>query len=273
VTRCGVVGHPIAHSLSPALHRAAFAALGLDWTFEAVDVPDGGLPGFVAGLDETWRGLAVTMPLKAAAVAIATPDPACRRLGVGNTLLLGGSGPRVFNTDVSGFVHALAYRRIDELADVVVLGAGATARAALMALGNLGAGAVTAQVRDADSQRVAGWLRLADDLGLPTRVELLGTPHVADLVISTLPRGAADAYAETLVDGAGAVMDVSYDPWPTALTATAAAANLPVATGLDLLAGQAVQQIDLLAGDTVDMPLLLEAGQAELARRAASAMA
>jgi len=266
--RCAVVGHPVAHSLSPALYRAAFSVLGLNWTFEAVDVAPGGLADFVAGLDGAWRGLAVTMPHKAAVVALGQPDQACRRLGVGNTLVLGGeNGAHVHNTDVSGFLHALAYRRVDEVGKAVVLGAGATARAALMALNNLGAVGVTAQVRDVSSPRVATWLRLADDLGIDAGVEVLGTRHPADLVVSTLPPGQADPWAEDVVAEAGAVFDVAYDPWPTALALAGAAANLTVVTGLDLLAGQAVQQLDFLAGETVDMSVLLEAGEAELRRR------
>jgi len=264
--RCAIVGHPVAHSLSPTLHGAAYAELGLDWTFDRVDVPEGGLPAFVQGLDASWRGLAVTMPHKAAAAALGRPDQAVKRLGVGNTLLFENGEVLVHNTDVSGFVRALEYRRVDDVADAVVLGAGATARAALMALNNLGVTRITAQVRD--ESRAADWLRLADDLGLQADVETLGTPHAADLVLSTLPSHAADEWADALVDGAQAVFDVSYDPWPTALTATAAAAGLPVVTGLDLLAGQAVQQIDLMAGDTVDMATLLAAGEAELRRRA-----
>jgi len=173
----------------------------------------------------------------------------------------------VHNTDVSGFIRALEYRHIDDVAEVVMLGAGATARAGLVALNNLGVERVTAQVRDASSPNVAAWLKLADDLGVAAGLEALGTPHPADLVVSTMPPGQADEWADVMVDGAGAVFDVAYDPWPTRLTAAGAAANLTVVSGLDLLAGQAVQQIDYLAGDTVDLPLLLAAGEAELNRR------
>ena len=264
---CAVVGHPVAHSLSPALYRAAYSELGLDWSFEAVDVPEGGLSAFVGGLDNTWRGLAVTMPHKASAAALGCADQAVKRLGVANTVVLGKDGVSVHNTDVSGFIRALEYRHVDDLAKVVVLGAGATARAALMALNNLGVERVTAQVRDVASPNLAAWLKLADDLGLTANVEPLGTLHPADLGVSTLPPGQADEWADGLAEGVGAILDVAYDPWPTRLSAVGAAANLPVVTGLDLLAGQAVQQIDYLVGDTVDLPVLLAAGEAELNRR------
>ena len=270
MTQAFVVGHPVTHSLSPALHRAAYAIMGLDWTFQAVDVPEGALAAFVAGRDAEWRGLAITMPHKIAVVKLGRPDAAVRRLGVGNTLLFGPEGATVHNTDVSGFLQALAYRRVDDASDALLLGAGATARAALMALNNLGVLRVTAQVRD--QARAADWLGLADDLGLEASVEPLGTPHETDLLISTLPAGAADAHT-ALVDHAGAVMDVCYDPWPTKLTQAGAAVGLPVVTGLDLLAGQAIQQIDLMAGDTVGIDVLIDAGMTELARRATQPMA
>jgi len=207
------------------------------------------------------------MPHKAAVVALGRPDQAVRRLGVGNTLVLTNDGARVHNTDVTGFIRALEYRRVDDVSDAVILGAGATARAALMALANIGVLRVTAQVRDAS--RADDWLRLADDLDLQASVEPLGTAHATDLVLSTLPAHAADPWAEALVQQAQVVFDVCYDPWPTALVNAGLAAGLPVVTGLDLLAGQAVQQIDLMVGDTVDMNTLLQAGRDAVAARMA----
>lgn len=257
--RCAVVGHPIRHSLSPAIHQAAYAKLGLPWTFDAVDLPDGGLPNFVAGLDASWRGLAVTMPHKADAAKVGSPDRLVQRLGVANTVVFDADDVHVYNTDVSGFVHALAYRRLDDVDDVVMLGAGATARAAVMALANIGVTKVTAQVRD--PARAGVWQQLADDLGLDAAVRPLGDATGGELLLSTLPSQAANPWAEHLVAKCQAVFDVSYDPWPTKLISAAQSAALPIVTGLDLLAGQAIQQIDLLAGDTLDMAALLRAGE------------
>jgi len=262
--RCAVVGHPVAHSLSPALHRAAYAALGLDWQFDAIDVPPGRLPGFVAGLDETWRGLAVTMPHKADAVTIGQPDQTVRRLGVANTIVLVPDGVQVHNTDVAGFVTALEYRRLNDVTEAILLGAGATARAALMALASLGVLKVGVQVRDA--QRAGSLLTLADELGVDCAVEPLGTQHATDLLLSTLPSDAASQWT-SLVSCAQVVFDVSYDPWPTPLADAAISAGRPLVTGLDLLCGQAVYQIDLMTGNTVDFETLFSAGHAELQRR------
>lgn len=87
--KCAVLGSPISHSLSPVLHRAAYRELGLtSWTYEAHEVPESGLGAFVAGLDEHWRGLSLTMPLKAVALEVATEvDEVARRAGAANTLV------------------------------------------------------------------------------------------------------------------------------------------------------------------------------------------
>jgi len=263
--RCAVVGHPAAHSLTPALYQAAFAELGLDWKCEAIDVPAGGLPDFVAGLGPEWAGLAVTMPHKPAAAELGRPDQLVRRLGVANTIVFGADGPQAYNTDVAGFVQALAYRRFDDVADAVLLGAGATARAALLALDHLGVSAITAQVRDVT--RADQLAALAADLGVTLAVEPLGTAHETELLISTLPGDAAGQWSEGAVAMAQSIFDASYNPWPTPLTVAAVDAGRPVATGLDLLAGQAVFQLDLIVGDTVDFELLYRAGKQQLARQ------
>ena len=109
VTRCAVLGSPIAHSLSPLLHRAAYAALGLDWQYERFEMSAEGLPDFVAGLDSSWRGLSLTMPLKETVLGLGEVEPVARLAGAGNTLIL-GERRSVYNTDVSGL--AWAVRRV-----------------------------------------------------------------------------------------------------------------------------------------------------------------
>jgi len=263
--RCAVIGSPVGHSLSPALHQAAYTALGLDWSFEAIEVTPVDLASFMAGLDNSWRGLAVTRPHKEALLAYGQPDQASRRLSAGNTIVFGQEGATIHNTDVSGFVHALEHSRLDAISDVVMLGAGATARAALMALANLGVAKVAVQVRRPES--ASQCLGLADDLDLEVEVTELGRPQPADLLLSTLPPEIAETWAEAMVAEVGAIFDVNYHPWPTALAQIGLEADLPVVTGLELLAGQAIQQIDLITGDSVEMDLLIAAGQAELRRR------
>ncbi len=262
--RCAVVGHPVAHSLSPAIHRAAYAALGLDWSYDAVDVEPGGLPAFVAGLDEGWRGLSVTMPHKTDLVGLGSPDETVRRLGVANTWVRTAEGPVVANTDVGGLVLACRDRGLDRVDRVAVVGAGATARSALAGAVRLGAHGATLVSRSLE--RSAATLALAVDLGLeaqwvPLDESLAEDPPRADLLVSTVPAAALDRLADPLVASAGAVFDVVYDPWPTPLGRAGLRAGVPVLDGLDLLAGQAVGQVSLMTGEQLPLGLLRSAAQ------------
>ncbi len=275
-TRCAVLGSPIAHSLSPALHRAAYAELGLtDWSYDRFEVDEDGFGGFVARLSDAedraqWRGLSLTMPLKAAAARIGTPSDEVRLTGVANTLIVEPDGTvAVHNTDIAGLVQALRAAGVDDVGRVCVLGAGGTARAALVSVAALGARSV--QVLARRPEQISALSPLAAELGL----DLLGgdfddTPDPADLLLSTVT---AAAVAEKVqqdaagLDRVGAVFDVVYDPWPTPLAAAARAGGRTVINGLDLLAHQAVGQLELMTGRTVDPQLLLAAGRAELGAR------
>ncbi len=136
--KAAVLGSPIAHSLSPALHRAGYAALGLDWTYDRFELTADQLPAFVAGLDDDWRGLSLTMPLKVACLEVADQvTPLAQRAGAGNTLVRTAEGWLADNTDIPGLVAALlpswhGWTR------AAILGAGATARSAVLALERLG---------------------------------------------------------------------------------------------------------------------------------------
>lgn len=267
--RAAVVGHPIGHSLSPALHRAAYAALGLDWVYERHDVPAGGLAEFVAGLDSSWRGLSVTMPLKSELLRLGTPDELSVLLGAANTLVLGSDGTRcVHNTDVAGIVSALAGIGVSYVAAARLLGAGGTARAGLAALGSLGCERVDVFVRE--PARAAGLAELGGRLGLNLQIAAFGSPvGPTDVTISTLPPGAADELGWAL-ESTSAALDVAYDPWPTRFARRAAELGLSCASGLDLLAGQAVEQVRLMTGGVVGVGLLRTAGLTELASRHSS---
>ena len=254
--RCGVVGSPIAHSLSPVMHRAAYAAVGLDWTYDAIEVQPGMLASFVDGCDETWVGLSVTAPLKREAAEYAvTRSPVVEALGVANTLIGGPDGWHAVNTDISGAVDALRERGIGAVSTVRFLGGGATVQSLLLAVRALGASSIEVWVRD------RAIFAPLDDVA----VRQLGDPidQPVDLLVSTIP---ADAVPPEAVESAGAVFDVVYDPWPTFLVSAASAAGLPIVTGLDLLAHQAVLQVELMTGETVDVDLLREAALAALAR-------
>jgi shikimate dehydrogenase len=262
-----VLGQPIAHSLSPALHRAAYTALGLEgWTYDRVQMDEAGLPGFVAGCDASWRGLSLTMPLKVVALGLGEVDPLAALVGAANTLVFTDRERHVYNTDVGGLVAAV--RRVADTSPerVTILGSGATARSALVSAAQLDAGTVTVVARSPAKGEALQEVSDALDLRLEVRAWDRPLPP-ADLLVSTVTAGAADLRADEIAASAAVVFDAVYDPWPTPLARAADAAGRTVLNGLDLLVGQAVLQIELMTGRTVSPDLLLAAGEAELAAR------
>jgi len=256
VRRAAVLGMPVEHSLSPVLHHAAYAALGLGgWHYGRHAVDEAGLAGFVDGLGPEWAGLSLTMPLKRMALEVADEvAPDATAIGAANTLVRCGSGWHAANTDVAGIVATLHEAGITAVRRAVVLGAGGTAQAALAALRRLGETAPTVLVRDparAGALRdTAERLSVAPQVigGFPDHPVLDAALSEADVVISTLPAGAADALARRAWDPTTAVLDVIYAPWPTQLARGAATAGCRVAGGLDVLLHQAVDQVELMTG-------------------------
>lgn len=261
--RCAVLGSPIQHSLSPALHRAAYAHLGLAWTYDRVEVDERGLAAFVRGLDSSWRGLSLTMPLKVAVLELGDVDQLASLAGAGNTLILEGGSRTVHNTDVGGLTWAVGEVTTSPPQRVTILGAGATASAALIAASQLGAQQVTIVVRT--PARAEPLRPLAVQLGveLDIRPWWARLPD-ADLAVSTVVSGAADTIAPSVVDTVPVIVDVIYDPWPTVLATTAEGAGCTVINGRDLLVGQALLQIELMTGHSVPADVLYAALPAEL---------
>jgi shikimate dehydrogenase len=278
--KAAVLGSPIAHSLSPALHRAAYTALGLtDWSYQAIECDQAALPALLAGCGPDWAGLSLTMPLKRAVLPLLDrTDPVAADVGAANTVVFGDGGRLGYNTDVPGMIAALAGAGLAGLAgtaaagdrlSALILGAGATACSALAAARGLGLRAVTVAARD--HARTAALRAAAARLGMTahlTGYELLaGRP---DLVISTVPAGAADAVAERIAHGAlrpRFLLDVVYHPWPTRLAVAASAAGAAVAGGFDLLLHQAAGQVELMTGQPAPLAAMRTAGLAALATR------
>jgi shikimate dehydrogenase len=263
IRRCAVLGSPIQHSLSPALHRAAYAELGLKWTYDRVEVDEQGLAGFVCGLDASWRGLSLTMPLKVAVLELGEVDPLARLAGAGNTLILEAGTRRVYNTDVGGLVWAVRQVNAAPLPRVIILGVGATARAALIAASQLGAQQVTVVARTPSRAEPLRALSRDLNLELDVRPWWARLPD-ADLAVSTVVSGAADTIAPSLAASVPLIVDVIYDPWPTVLATTAQGAGCSVVSGRDLLIGQALLQIELMTGQSVGAEVLYAALPAEL---------
>lgn len=246
--RAAVLGRPIAHSLSPVLHRAAYAALGLDWTYEAIDCGAAELPAVLASRTD-WSGFSATMPLKHALLEVATTiQPLAAAVGSANTLLPGPDGWIADNTDVAGLVAALAEYAIAP-DTVTILGAGGTAQAMLAALLALGVESCDVLVRE--PSRAGALLSTAERLGISVSLGALDATSgalTADLVVSTLPSGAADPLAARLWQPTQAVLDVVYTPWPTALGAAAARSGAKVVSGALMLLHQAAVQVALMTG-------------------------
>ena len=264
-----VLGSPITHSLSPVLHRAAYEALGLTrWRYAAHEVDEDAFLPFVAGLDETWRGLSLTMPLKEVAFDVAADvSPLALATGAVNTLVRRATGEwDAHNTDVHGIVAALGGTLRENQGShpqapgsATVLGSGATARSAIAALARLGVRHVRLAVR---AEARPATLRMAADLGVEVEqvplahwAEATGSGDRSALVVSTLPTGAGSAAAEVLAGRrlSGTLLDVVYADWPTPLARTAAEAGLDVVSGLDMLVHQAAEQVRLMTGR--DAPL------------------
>ena len=276
--KAAVLGKPIAHSLSPALHRAAYRELGFDdWTYDLVECDEAGLPGFLDSCGPEWAGLSLTMPLKSAVLPLLDHvDPMAAATGGANTVVLRADGRYGYNNDVQGIVDALTEAGAPAPGTVTIIGAGATACSALAAVGELGAPGADVVLRD--PSRASAVLATAQKLGLQVRLrpfedQRQGDATPPDLLISTVPAGAADLFSERSVFSRTppmAVMDVVYHPWPTPLAQAAAAAGAIVASGFAMLLHQAAAQVELMTGKPAPLEAMRAAGQAELAARAAA---
>lgn len=250
------------------MHRAAYAALGLDWSYAAVDIGPGELARFVGGLDDSWRGLSVTMPLKreAADLALSRSDDAAF-LQVANTLVRESDGWHAANTDVPGAITALREAGVQRLDSVRVLGGGATAASLVLAAYRLGATRISLHVRD--TARAGETLDVGRELGMQVDVVALDVPVTehADLLVNTIPPVATAGRAHELSGTSGAVFEALYDPWPTPLLSAATEAGLPVCSGVDLLVHQAVLQVASMTGQPVDPQVLRAPAIEELSTR------
>ncbi|MCX7521703.1 shikimate dehydrogenase [Microbacterium sp. STN6] len=275
--RLAVLGSPIAHSQSPALHDAAYARLGLDMRYETADVREEQLASFIDSCGPEWRGLSLTMPLKKAVMPLLEhADQVATVTGTANTLLFdeapgdadaGAAGPaapvsgrvlRGFNTDVAGIVRALAAADVGAARYVHILGGGATAASAVMAAAELGAEQVMLSVRSLER---AVWLEpLAHSLGMGVAIRPIGiadrTLAVPDVVISTLPGGTRTGALFTASTRRHALLlDVAYDPWPSELALAWAEVGGRVLSGLAMLTHQALLQVRVFVNGDPLAPL------------------
>jgi shikimate dehydrogenase len=289
--RAAVLGHPVAHSLSPALHTAAYEALGLTgWSYTAIDTTIEDLPALIRRLDAGWAGLSLTMPLKQAIIDLVDHvDPLATAVGAVNTVLVGPARGGVSltgtNTDVYGLVAALREGFVAQgrghdatAATAVVLGGGATAASTLAALGELGC--TTPRVLVRSLGRTGPLQEAAARMGVTPRFEVLDARASvralldADVVVSTMPAFAGDPVAAALGahggSPSGVLLDVVYDPRPTALSRAWATAGGAVVGGERMLLHQAVEQVRLMTGRPAPLAAMDAALSGALATSAAS---
>ena len=279
--RAYVLGHPIAHSLSPALHRAAYAYLGeANLEYDRRDTLPDDLPAIMrgvrnpAGTEEApyIAGLSVTMPLKTAVIQYCDElSETARVTGAVNTVYPRGERALGDNTDVIGIVNALLHAGLKpnpERDEPAVIGGGATAISALTALHKLGYRRASVYARSL--HKLGSVQEAADRLGVQLeQISLADLPqNLAERghhpVISTLPAHAADEWASQLsgLKGASAthqpvLLDVAYNPWPSVLASVWEASGGAVVSGLEMLLYQAVEQVLLFTGRTLSEGELL----------------
>lgn len=270
MTRLAVWGDPIEHSLSPRLHGAAYAALGLPWEYERRRVDELAFASTLASLDDRWRGLSLTMPLKRVAHdAAISLDERARLTSSVNTLLLAADGPHGFNTDVGGLAEAIRELGVGEVVHGRILGAGATAASAVVSLAELGARQVEVVARRASAVEP---LRV---IGEASGVEVVGAsfdapdPGAVDVTIATLPGGTdLGDTAVRFAEVGGPLVDVVYGSWPTPLALAWEAGGLTAASGRGMLLHQGLLQVRIFVGGDPSTPLEQEDAVLAKMRRA-----
>ena len=278
-----VIGSPIAHSLSPVIHRAAWEQLGIDgWEYRSAEVTEESLPTFIGQLDESFRGLSVTMPCKQAVMPLLDAiDPLASAVGAVNTVVPSAGMLAGFNTDVTGIASAIrracSRSGVPVPSSALVLGARATASSALAALGELGITTTTVAARRFGGPgsviSAASRLGVSVEQVMWSDVSAVASAAArADVLISTLPAGVADAIASRLAPREGQILlDVIYSPRDTALRTTFEKAGGVVAEGTDMLVYQGAAQVQLMTGRSPDPAVMRHALEVELERRAREA--
>lgn len=271
-----VIGSPIAHSLSPALHRAAYASLGIaDADYARYEVTGETFPEFIAEHSPTHHGFSVTMPCKPHALEWADrTDDLAELTGAANTLVREEDGSwSAYNRDVYGIVTALRRTGLTSAARGALIGSGSTAASALVALASLGCTEVAVVARSARSAATLD--PIAERLGVSLSVRPFAeaeSAFTADALVSTVPGRAGAAVAETLSGRDSpltcSVLDVVYDPFPSPLLQAVSARGGETVSGLEMLLHQAVAQVDLMTGSLPDEAPMRAAMLAELGARA-----
>lgn len=246
--RAAVLGSPISHSLSPTLHTTAYQEMGLKGTFEAIEVRSGELGKFIEAQDSSWTGFSLTMPLKEEVIEIADViDEIALQIASANTLTRSGDNWKVTSTDVNGFVQSLYAHGFREFESVVILGSGASARAAAAACS---AFTKEIQVLHRSAKRESAMRNSAPNVEMNFSDWEAKVPR-ADLVINTTPAGVADKFIGQAKFN-GVFFEALYNPWPTKILQYARSNGAYGIDGLELLIHQGIDQVSLMSGIAMD---------------------
>lgn len=270
-SKLAVLGSPISHSLSPVIHRAAYATLGFDWEYSAVELTGESLPAFLDALDGRWRGLSLTMPLKRDVVPLLDrADPIVELVGGANTVVVDQDGLRGFNTDVEGAMRSFLDAGLAQLESVWILGAGATAASLLVASARLGARNIDVFART--PVKAESLAQLGESLGVTVTLRLWAeatrASEVPTAIVTTVPGGAMNLSFRREVRSSTTLFDVAYDPWPSEIAMQWFEAGGTVISGHDLLINQAIAQVRIFATGDPSIPLNGEADAIDAMRAA-----
>ena len=253
-----VLGSPISHSLSPRLHNEAYKFLKIDGDYSSFDVPAGTLEDFLSKKSVGWNGFSLTMPLKEEAIAIADwVDPLVSRIASGNTLVRRDDEWNLFSTDVLGFRNAWNIHNTAAPSTILILGSGATARAAVAAFDSH---QTKISVIHRNSVRENAMRASAENSILDFKQwDFVEDFFTFDLIINTTPKYALDDFAPKIVQQpSGVFFDVIYDPWPTKFAQSWARSGGAIMGGLELLIAQGIEQIKLFTGKDLPTEALSE---------------
>ena len=247
----GVLGSPISHSLSPLLHKTVYDYLGIKASYVAYEVESGNLKKFLGNDGSTLNGLSLTMPLKEEALEIADSiSDISRQIQSGNTLHKVNGLWNLTSTDVEGFTQALRFNNRDAKGNVLILGAGATARAVAAACDKVSK-KVTVIHRNPDRQEAMKVAAPHLDLNFVSWDTAINFNEF-DLVINTTPGEAAAHFVDQVGTSESTFFEVLYNPWPTQLLSRWRACGGFGIDGLDLLIHQAISQIEIFASMTLE---------------------
>ena len=271
----GLIGWPVGHSHSPAMHNAAAAALGLNVAYVPLPVPPERLADALRGLIALgFRGVNVTVPHKEAVLPhLNAIFPAARAIGAVNTIVIGDGLLTGFNTDWSGFLADLESQRLALYGrDCLVLGAGGSARAVVYALLRRGARVVVLARRPEQAERMASAMAAALPKASPIHIAPLGEAgRLASgcdepIIINTTPLGMAGAHVDASPWPAGAplprrafVYDLVYNPTRTRFMEQAEEAGCRTVNGLGMLVGQAAEAFEILTARRPDPAVMRRA--------------